>query len=221
MDNGTMMIAVPFHQDTVWAAERDGNVVVAMKPIAENLGLKWHSQFMRLKRSPVLAKGILMMRIPSPGGAQEMICLPIEMLPGWLFGVDTKRVKPALRDRLEQYQLECFKVLWQYFKGDVPKPGPSHLEASVEVHQSIEAHLHPHQLRVLAAAKAYGHLGIEEICDHTGLSWQNTMRCLVVLWYLGIVELDDGNGVSAVRFVPPRKRPALPMPKGKGHKRLR
>jgi hypothetical protein len=37
------------------------------------------------------------------------------MLNGWLFGVDSNRVKPELKERVIAYQRECFKVLSDYF----------------------------------------------------------------------------------------------------------
>ena len=43
------------------------------------------------------------------------------MLNGWLFGVDVNRVRPELRERLMQYQRECFQVLNAHFNR------PSHL----------------------------------------------------------------------------------------------
>lgn len=45
------------------------------------------------------------------------------MLNGWLFGIDASRVKPESRDRLIQYQAECFDVLANYFlQGEAINP---------------------------------------------------------------------------------------------------
>jgi len=45
-----------------------------------------------------------------------MFCLPVEYLNGWLFGVDVSRIKDAaVRERLTQYQRECFTVLYNYW----------------------------------------------------------------------------------------------------------
>ncbi len=33
------------------------------------------------------------MQVPTAGGHQETVCLPLEYLNGWLFGIDDRRVK--------------------------------------------------------------------------------------------------------------------------------
>jgi len=50
------------------------------------------------------------------GGLQEMSCLPLEFLPGWLFGVSASRVKDDLREKIIRYQRESYDVLWKTFK---------------------------------------------------------------------------------------------------------
>lgn len=108
---GFNLVPVPFREDKLWAGrsvDKDGEVLVAVKPISENLGLDWRGQRQRVLRTPILAKGVVIMTTPSPGGEQETTCLPMKLIPGWLFGIDVTRVKPELRERLTQYQEECF-----------------------------------------------------------------------------------------------------------------
>lgn len=127
---------VDFYGDDITAAlvETTGEgqplVYVPIRPICEYLGLSWTGQLQRLKRDPVLSKeqGGCVIHTPK-GGSQEMICLPLEMLPGWLFGVSSARVKPELQDKIIRYQRECFRVLWQAFQvealADQSGPAPS------------------------------------------------------------------------------------------------
>lgn len=109
------LISVPFNGEIVIAAVIDGKPYVPMKPICNNLGLDWDGQRQRIKRQPTLNKGAVVITVPSSGGDQEMLCLPLSMLNGWLFGVDVNRVKEGLRDKLIKYQTECFDVLAQHF----------------------------------------------------------------------------------------------------------
>ena len=213
MKSEAMMIPVPFHSDTVWATDQDGSVLVAVKPICENLGLDWKSQHRRLNKTSVLAKGVVMMTIPSPGGAQETLCLPLKLIPGWLLGVETKRVKPQIRAKIEQYQEECYEVLWQHFRGSTPEPVPGKRPSTEQVHNGIEASLHPHQLRVLAAVKAYGATDTGLMMSTPGLAAESVKRAIYLLWYLGVVETYWDAGVMRCRVVPADKRPALPMPR--------
>lgn len=92
---------------------------VAMKPICENIGLQWEAQLRRIKRNHVLSKGMSIMDIPSNGGIQQYVCLPLGLLNGWLMGVDISKVKSEIKDTLIKYQLECYDVLYQHF---MPKP---------------------------------------------------------------------------------------------------
>lgn len=112
------VVTVDFRQDTIFAVERDDGVFVAVKPMCESLGLNWASQFVRLKEDPILSEGIATVTIPSVGGAQETTVLKLELVNGWLFKIDTRRVKDEeTRAKLLVYQRECFGVLFEHFYG--------------------------------------------------------------------------------------------------------
>ena len=116
------LITVDFHGQSLVAVLIAGQPYVAMKPICENIGLQWGSQYNRIQRNPVLSKGIFIMKTPSEGGDQETLCLPLTKLNGWLFGVDVNRVREEIKPRLIQYQEECFDVLFRHF---MPQPAAS------------------------------------------------------------------------------------------------
>lgn len=47
---------------------------------------------------------------------RELICLPLDMLNGWLFGIDVSRCRKEIQPALIQYKRECYAVLaahWQ------------------------------------------------------------------------------------------------------------
>lgn len=83
------------------------HVYVPVRPICEFMGLSWTGQVDRINRDPVLSevkRGVRVTRIPGAGGgSQEMLCLPLEYLNGWLFGITASRVKDEIRDRLIRY----------------------------------------------------------------------------------------------------------------------
>lgn len=68
-----------------------------MKQIVENIGLDWEAQRQRIERDEVLSEGACMIQVPSNGGAQDSICLPLHYLNGWLFGIEIKRMKQSLK----------------------------------------------------------------------------------------------------------------------------
>lgn len=113
---------VDFYGDNISAAlvkvKTREEVYVPLRPLCDYLGLDWSSQRKRLNRDQVLAdfQGVVVMTTPS--GKQQSICLPLKFLPGWLFGVDTNRVKPELREKIIRYRRECYDVLWQAFQDE-------------------------------------------------------------------------------------------------------
>ncbi len=126
------IVTVNFRNDTLFAVERDDGVYVAVKPICDTLGIAWQSQHQRLKDDPVLSEGITTVVIPSPGGAQETTCLSMDMISGWLFKIDTRRVKEEARPKLMAYQRECYQVLAKHFAGKHAAPSPQSTGDTVE-----------------------------------------------------------------------------------------
>lgn len=112
------LTTIPFRDDTLFAVEDGETIHVAVKPICDRLGLDWRGQRQRIQRTPALAKGGCMMHLPSPGGTQETLCLRLDLVNGWLFGIDAERVAPEARDRVLAYQDECFAALFRHFYGD-------------------------------------------------------------------------------------------------------
>ena len=51
----------------------------------------------------------------SIGSMQEMLCLPLEYINGWLFTIQTNRVSELVKPKLLAFQMECYKVLFQHF----------------------------------------------------------------------------------------------------------
>ena len=107
---------VLFYNDAILAVRLpDDRVFIPLRPIVERLGLDWASQTRRINRDPVLSeeKGVVV--TTTPGGPQEMLCLPLDYVSGFLFGINANRVKPALRESVIRYQRECYKVLAEAF----------------------------------------------------------------------------------------------------------
>ena len=112
-----LVTTLDFRGDALIAIQADDAKTVAMKPIVEALGLTWGSQYNRLKRDPVLAKGIFVLNIPSAGGMQEATCIDYRLVPLWAAKISVNHVKPELRDKLIAYQTEVADVLARHFLG--------------------------------------------------------------------------------------------------------
>ncbi|MCA9969339.1 MAG: ORF6C domain-containing protein [Anaerolineales bacterium] len=107
---------VAFYEDTVVAVRlAGGDIYVPIRPICDNLGVTLAGQRERINRDPVLAEAVTSVSVTLTQQAREMLCLPLKYIPGWLFGMNANRVKPALRDRIIRYQRECYDVLFAAF----------------------------------------------------------------------------------------------------------
>lgn len=107
-------ISVPFHGNTLFVIDHDGQPFTPMKPIAEGMGVSWQGQHEKLKAN-IERWGIKEILMPSAGGDQAMTCMPLRKLPGWLMSIYPNKVKPEIRDSIIRYQNECDDALWDYW----------------------------------------------------------------------------------------------------------
>ena len=90
--------------------------LVAVKPVCEILGVAYQSQQAKLKEHPIFGSTItLSVTVGADGKEREMLCIPLQFFPGWLFSINPDNVREEARERLIEYQLECNKVLFDYF----------------------------------------------------------------------------------------------------------
>jgi hypothetical protein len=104
---------------------KDGSIHVPVRRLCDNLGIDWPGQWQRIQRDEVLSDVVNSVGVtptqsaPRARSKQEMICLPLKFVPGWLFGIAASRVNEGVREKLIRYRRECYDVLWTAFKGDM------------------------------------------------------------------------------------------------------
>jgi hypothetical protein len=143
--------SVDFYGDAIIGVlieETDGErrIYVPVRPICENLGLARGSQRNRIYRDNVLReelRGVFITNTPGAGGGtQETLCLPIEMIPGFLFGITPGRVRPDIQEKITRYRRECYRRLWDAFKQEIlpattelspPRPATSGAQLAYEL----------------------------------------------------------------------------------------
>ena len=118
---------VNFQGDDITAVlveTEDGEqVFVPIKPICEFLGINWDGQRQRIQRDPVLSEVIMSAVVTHADidlesrrpHTSEMLCLPLEFINGFLFGINASRVKEEIRENLIRYQRDCYRILAQAF----------------------------------------------------------------------------------------------------------
>ena len=116
MANQISTQTISFNNQSLITAEQNGNHYVAMKPICENIGIDWRAQRQRIVRDEVLCSTVVIITtVAEDGKNREMLCLPIQYLNGWLFGIDINRCNPEIRDTLIKYKKECYQALHDYW----------------------------------------------------------------------------------------------------------
>src|SRR5579859_175940 len=114
---------IDFYGDLLVIALIEDTAYVALKPITDFLGLDWASQRQRVQRDEVMKEeSKLVVTTGADQRQREMFSLPLEYLPGWLFGINASRVKPELKEKVIRYQRECFRILWQAFQSRAATP---------------------------------------------------------------------------------------------------
>ena len=112
---------IVFNNQKLITFEKDSIQYTAIKPICENIGIDWESQRQRIMRDDVLNSTACMIKVVAEDGrVREMLSLPLQFLNGWLFGVDSKRVKSEqAKEYLFKYKMECYQALNNYWQSGI------------------------------------------------------------------------------------------------------
>ena len=115
---------IDFNGDGIPVAQTpDGALYVPLRPIVDYLGLAFSAQRRRVLRDEVLTARLRTLLLTAADGRQrELLCLPLDLLPGWLFGITPAQARPELVDKLKRYRADCFRVLWEAVRGDALRP---------------------------------------------------------------------------------------------------
>ena len=179
MSNQISTQTISFNNQSLITVEQNGNHYVAMKPICENIGIDWRAQRQRIVRDEVLCSTVVIITtVAEDGKNREMLCLPIQYLNGWLFGIDINRCNPEIRDTLIKYKKECYQALHDYwFKG------------------KAERTINPEQQQAIQEAVVKAH-------HRTGMSYAEIYRQLKSLFKVGKYDqLKPSQFEGAINFL--------------------
>ena len=111
----------------------ESEVYVPLRTITEFLGLGWGSQFNRLQRDEVLKARVRMVTVHGTDGRpRDMVSVPLDLLPGWLFGITTSRVREDLAPKLRRYREECFRILWREYQRELMQRQQAHGQGNIQ-----------------------------------------------------------------------------------------
>ena len=129
---------IPFRESNIITAKADnGEIYVAVRPMAEELGLEWSTQLQKIKRDG----GYVHMNTPlnlAEGGMQEMTCIPHKKITKWLFSINPNKVKPEHKAKLIAFQEETEWAIYEYWtKGEAKRTDFIGSEAYKELQQHL------------------------------------------------------------------------------------
>ncbi|MFC1104957.1 phage antirepressor N-terminal domain-containing protein [Pasteurella multocida] len=111
----TQTQTISFYGSQLITLKVDDVIYTAVRPIAEALGLSWSTQKRKLDNSMTKFSCVHMNTTGSDGKTYEMLCMPLKKLNGWLFSINPEKVRSDLKEKVIQYQEECFEALYNYW----------------------------------------------------------------------------------------------------------
>ena len=115
--NSSQIVPFDFHNDKLDVVHKDGVYYVVLARLCEALWISGvDDQWKKLQAAPWACSRIILLH-DSSSRKQELRCLSIESVAGWLFSINIGKVRPELRAKLVLYQKECADVLADHFLG--------------------------------------------------------------------------------------------------------
>ncbi len=98
----------------------DGRAGAVLRWFCENLQLDPQAQTRRIRRTEAIADDLVIVRVETSSGPQNMPTLVLHGVPFWLAGIDSKRVRDEVRPEVLRYQREVVDVLYAW--AQTPRP---------------------------------------------------------------------------------------------------
>ena len=104
---------VAFYDDELIAIKADdGHIYVSIRQMCNALGLDQRSQRRQIQNHEILAEGYQRGVVLTPHrGRQQAGMIRADLVPLWLSGIQTGKVKEEIRLKLKRFQREAAKVL--------------------------------------------------------------------------------------------------------------
>ncbi|KEZ23169.1 Phage anti-repressor protein [Glaesserella parasuis] len=115
MSNQISTQTLSFYGSELITLKVEDVIYTAVKPIVEAIGLDWGGQQQKLSKSSDKFNCRDISIVAKDGKIRQMLCMPLKKLNGWLFSINPEKVRPDLKNRVIQYQEECFEALYNYW----------------------------------------------------------------------------------------------------------
>lgn len=126
MGDPTSLIDVPVHRHTLFVADDVRRPLVPIRPICEALGIDFKVQHRKLVAHPTFEPTVVMVTtVAADQKHREMVCMPADLIMGWLMTIHPDRVAPKVRDTLIAFQRDASRLLheaWLAQRVGLPRP---------------------------------------------------------------------------------------------------
>lgn len=104
---------VKFYDQEIDVIFHENLPYIIVKQISDNIGLNYTTARDRIQKRNDINHTVIYIKLPTNGGMQRSVCLPLAMLNVWLHRLVPSRT--AAGDTLIRYQRECFNFLFNHF----------------------------------------------------------------------------------------------------------
>ena len=186
MTNQISTQIISFYGSELVTLKVEDVVYTAVRPIVEAIGLDWSSQSVKLGKNRGKFNCCDIATVGKDGKIREMLCMPLKKLNGWLFSINPEKVRADLREKVIQYQEECFEALYNYWHFG-----------------KAERTINPEQQQAIQEAVVKAH-------HRTGMSYAEIYRQLKSLFKVGKYDqLKPEQFEDAIGFLNNLKMPTL------------
>ena len=178
MSNQITTQTISFHGSDLITLKVEDVIYTAVKPIVKAMGLDWGGQQQKLSKSNDKFNCRDISMVAKDGKIREMLCMPLKKLNGWLFSINPEKVRADLREKVIQYQEECFEALYNYWHFG-----------------KAERTINPEQQQAIQEAVVKAH-------HRTGMSYAEISRQLKSLFKVGKYDqLKPSHFENAISFL--------------------
>ena len=107
------LLPVPFHSDTLYLIDHDGEPYVPLRPICDNLGLKWSGQHAKVMAEKDRWSVQMIWTVAADNKSREMLCIHLRKFFAWLTSIEPSRVKATIRAKIVEYQKCISERSWR------------------------------------------------------------------------------------------------------------
>ena len=104
---------VKFYDQEIDVIFHENLPYIIVKQISDNIGINYTTARDRIQKRNDINHTLKYIKLPTNGGMQRYLCLPLSMLNVWLQKLIPSRTSAG--DMLIRYQIECFNFLFSHF----------------------------------------------------------------------------------------------------------